>query len=475
MSGVSPVKNHVQFFCFLIAPLIFCGSGLSEDWPCFLGPRRTGESSETGLALDWNKQAPELIWKQSVGTGYSAPSVLGERLVLHHRVGEEEVISCRSVSDGAEIWKQAYPSGFADPYGYNNGPRCSPVLTKDRCFTLGAEGMLTCVSMTDGSVIWQHDLKKMFTLPEWFFGMGCSPLLDGDRLIVLVGGQPNSGVVAFNPSDGAVLWQAVGRKTWDGADTDDPDEKYKWEGDEMVVSYSSPFIAEIHGRRHLLCLMRQGLVSLDPQTGSENFHYWFRPRVHESVNAAVPVVVGDTIFLTAAYQAGSAYLQVDPSGKSVKELWRNRNNMLAHWSTPIHADGYCYGFSGRHENEGELRCIRLSDGKVMWKTDGLTGDVKDLARDRATGKIVNAKTGKEVPYPYFGRGSMIRVQDRFLVLGERGTLASVSVDSGKFLEHGRLSFDEIHYPAWAAPVLSNGQLYLRSEDWLLCLSLKPKG
>lgn len=451
---------------------IGCLTATGEDWPTFLGPRRNGESSETMIIPDWTKQPPKPAWKVEIGTGYSAPSILGDRLVVHHRVDNDEIVSCRKTEDGQEIWKHAYPTSYADPYGYNNGPRCAPVLTNEYCFTLGADGVLCCVSMTDGKPVWQHDLKTRFKLPEWFFGMGCSPLLDGDRLIVMVGGQPDSGVVAFNMNDGAVIWEAVGSRTWDGATTDQSGEKYSWTGDEMVVSYSSPVIATIHGQRHLLCLMRQGLVSLNPETGAENFHYWFRPKVHESVNAAVPVVIGDQIFLSAAYLLGSVMLKVDTTGRTVTEVWRDRRNMLAHWSTPIHVDGFLYGFSGRHENEGELRCLDITDGRVVWKSDGFDGSISDLARDQKTGKILNAKTGEIIPYPYFGRGSLIRVGSRFIVLGERGTLSAVSVDSKQFVEYGRVSFDEIHYPAWAAPVLSSGRLYLRSEDWLISLDLR---
>ncbi|MCA9059965.1 MAG: PQQ-binding-like beta-propeller repeat protein, partial [Planctomycetaceae bacterium] len=377
--------------------------------------------------------------------------------------------------DGTEVWKYAYRSTFSDPYGYNNGPRCSPVLTETHCVTLGAEGQLVCLQMKDGSLVWQIDLREKFDLPEWFFGVGCSPILDGDRLIVLVGGQPNSGVVAFNVNDGSVLWQHVGQETWDGADTDQPGEKYAWTGREMVVSYSSPIIATIHERRHLLCLVRQGLVSLDPETGNENFHYWFRASVHESVNAARPVVIDNQIFLSAAYRVGSALLAVDSSGTSYQVRWRNEENMLAHWSTPIHADGFLYGFSGRHENEGEMRCVRLTDGEVVWKTAGFDGDLRDLSRNRTTGEIINVKTGKAVPYPFLGRGSLIQCGSRFIVLGERGTLCSVNVDATQYSEVGRLSFPEIGYPAWAAPVVSNRQLYLRSENWLLCLDLSETG
>jgi len=464
------LRRHVLCIAAVL-PLTFSGV-IAEDWPWFLGPRHDGTSSELDVLLKWPESGPTVLWKQPVGTGYSAPSVMGERLVLHHRLGDTEIISCRSTTTGEVIWEHKYDSSFSDPYGYNNGPRCSPVLEGERCYTLGAEGMLCCTDMQSGKVTWQHDLKTEFELPDWFFGVGSSPLLDGDRLIVPVGGQPDSGIVAFNKVDGTVIWKAVGQMTWDGVTDSNSGKPHTWDGSEMVISYSSPVIAEIHNKRHLLCLVRQGLVSLDPQTGEMNFQYWFRPKVHESVNAARPVVIGDQIFLSAAYRLGSALLKVNEDGKSYSEVWKNADNMLAHWSTPIHVDGHIYGFSGRNENDGELRCIRVSDGKVIWQSVGTNGPLTDFARDRTTGKIVNVKTGKPVPFPYFGRGSLTRVGDRFIVLGERGTLAVVHVDPEKFVEDCRTSFDEIHYPAWTAPVLSNGQLYLRSEDWLLCLDVR---
>jgi len=465
----------VRFFCLLSAAFVsqlICGSDCSvaEDWPWFLGPRHTGESGETDLNPDWSAGRPPIVWKQAVGTGYSAPSVLGDRVVVHFREQGEEVISCRSRIDGSEIWSHRYESRFVDPYGYNNGPRCSPILTKELCFTLGAEGMLSCVSMQTGELVWSNDLRKSFDLPEWFFGVGCSPLLDGDRLIVLVGGQPDSGVVAFNYKDGKVLWRSVGKSTWDGTETSEG-EAYRWTGDEMVVSYSSPIIAEIDGRRHLLCLVRQGLVSLDPETGEQNFHYWFRARVHESVNAARPVVIGNRILLSAAYQVGSVLLEVNPGGKSANVIWRDRRNLLAHWSTPIVVDDHIYGFSGRHENEGELKCVRLSDGKVVWSTIGYDGDLTSLRVNRTNGRVLDSETGEEIPYPFFGRGSLTRIGERFIVLGERGTVAVSDVTSEGYHERGRFFLDEIDSPAWVAPVVSGGMMYLRSEKWLVCLDL----
>ncbi len=442
-----------------------------EDWPHFLGLTHDGVSRETDLLDKWPVTGPPQIWEKEVGTGYSAPSVLGNKLVLHHRVDDEEIVECLNAATGKPIWRYAYPSNFRDPYGYNNGPRCSPILTKDHCVTLGAEGKFLCLKIADGTLAWEHDLKSEYTIPDGFFGVGATPILDGDTLFVLVGGQPNSGVVAFNSKNGMALWNSVGKKTWDGSETGWPnDPTYEWEGDEMVVSYSSPIIATFHGKKHLLCLTRQGLVSLDPKTGEQNFKHWFRSRTHDSVNAARPVVVDDTIMLSAAYRVGSALLKVNPNGKSYELLWKDARNLLTHWSTAIALDGCYLGFSGRHENEGELRCIDAKTGKVKWSAVG-HNDLESLGRGE-DGTIIDRKTGKTVPWPTYGRGSKIMADGKFIVLAERGTLALVEATTADWNEISRCSIPQMHYPSWTAPVLSRGRLYLRCEDALVCLDLK---
>jgi len=446
-----------------------------EDWPKFLGPLGTGHAREKNLLVKWPESGPPVLWQKTIGTGYSAPSIRGNRLVVHYRHQDREVIECCRADTGERLWTTSYPSNYVDPYGYNNGPRCSPLLTETLCYTYGAEGKLVCTELKTGKLVWIRDIQAEFKLPDWFFGVGCTPILEGDLLIALVGGQPNSGVVAFNAKTGKTVWEAVGKQTWDNASTGwSSDPTYEWTGEEMVISYSSPIAATINGKRHVLCLVRQGLVSVDPQTGKENFHYWFRSRTHESVNAARPVVVGDEILLTAAYRVGSALLKVAADGKSVKEVWRDDDNLLAHWSTPIYDGGYVYGFSGRHENEGELRCLDWKTGKIQWQTNGLLIDPNTLAQDPVTGRLIDRETKKPVPWPLFGRGSKIQFEDYFLILGERGTLALARVNHGKYEELFRTDYKDINPPAWAAPVLSRKRVYLRDENTLLCLDFAPK-
>lgn len=431
-----------------------------EDWPEFLGLRGTGISGETGLLKQWPSKGPPVLWKKHVGTGYSAPSIRGNRLVLTHRIGHEEIVECFEADTGDWEWRFAYRSNFEDPYGYNNGPRCSPLLTEDKCYTFGAEGKLYCLELESGKPLWKRDTAAEFQVPMAFFGVGATPILEGNLLIVMVGGHPNSGVVAFDANSGVTVWQSVGPGTWEQPkvriQTDRPPAK--------LTSYSTPLAVTIHGKRHILCFMRPGLVSLDPETGAVNFSYWLRSGLHDSVNAARPVVVDDKIFLSAAYETGAALLQVKPDGKGYKVIWRDVDAMQNHWSTCIAHDGFLYGFSGRHEPGSTFRCIELATGRLMWQTEDVN------AQDEPDPK---AGLGKTEP-KYYGRGSATLADGKFIVLGERGTLALVEVSPKKFHEISRVRYPEMTYPSWTAPVLSRQRLYLRDEDALLCIDLAEK-
>ena len=182
------------------------------------------------------------------------------------------------------------------------------------------------------------------------------------------------------------------------------------------------------------------------------------------MNAARPVVVNDTIFLSAAYDVGAAMLKVEPDSKSVKEIWVSSDAMENHWSTSIAVDGYLYGFSGRHEVGSSFRCIRASNGALQWETseDGLTGEP-------------DPKDGRGGGEPkYFGRGSCILADGKFIVLGERGVLALVECNPKEYKEISRVKYSQMGYPSWAAPILSRGRLYLRDENTLMCIDLRKQ-
>lgn len=451
-----PPHHILLAFTLLAATLPAKSITRAGDWPRFLGPNGNGISAETGLIKEIPTRGLPIPWNIPVGTGYSAPSILGNRLVLHHREKDLEIIECFNKHTGKSLWRQTHPTQYQDPYGYNNGPRAAPILTPDRCYTFGVEGTLTCLELTTGKPVWQRETASEFQVPPAFFGVGSSPLLDGNRLHVMVGGQPNSGMVAFNATTGSTLWENVGQLSWTGL----PmlgwpgDRTVTWRLTEKQASYSSPLLATIHGTPHLLCLMRQGLVSLDPETGTPRFSRWFRASVNESVNAVTPIVQDDLIFITAAYyHVGSVLLRVRPDNKTFDEVWKS-TALEAHWSTPILHNGFLYAFTGRNEPDARLRCVELKSGRIAWD------------RDESWPPHSSRQP------PVFGRGSLLLADGKLFALGEGGLLAILNPEPGGPRENGRWQVPDLHYPCWAAPVLSDGRLYLRCEDRLICLDAR---
>ncbi len=460
LPAMFPVKTPALFLLLALAPFTKAAPPQiaqepAGDWPRFLGPHANGTSDETGLADKWPAGGPPLIWEKTIGSGYSAPSVRGSLLVLHHRVGDEEIVEAMDAATAKPVWRFAYPTGFRDPFGYNNGPRCTPLLTENRCYTFGAEGALICLDLQTGKQVWRRDTAKDWEVPEPFFGVGSTPILEDGKLIVQVGGQPDSGVVAFDAQTGKTLWESVGEKNWSGLP------KIGWRGEAPVVwkrhdkqaSYSSPVAATIHGKRHILVLMRQGLVSLDPQNGTVNFSFWFRCENEYTVNAIDPVVLDDLVFLSSSYyKLGSVVLRVAPDGKGVTQVWRD-TVLEIHFTTPVLHDGFLYAFSGRNEPDADFRCVHLKTGELKW--------IRDEKWQHGSTKTPDK----------YGRGSAILADGKLIVLGEGGLLGLFKPNPQRDEEIARFQVPQLHYPCWPAPVLSRGKLYLRSEDHLVCLNV----
>lgn len=411
------------------------------DWPAFLGPDHDGKSPEKGLK--WPPEGPRVVWQRPLGTSYGICSVSKGRVFQFDRSGKNAALFCLKSETGQEIWKFEYPSEYDDMYGYDPGPRCCPVIDGDRVYILGVEGMLHCLRVLDGKVVWKKDTTQDFGVIQNFFGVGSTPIVEGDLLIVHIGGSPagspgiqsgevkgnGSGIVAFDKRTGAVKYKIT----------------------DELASYASPLVTTINGRRWGFIFARGGLVGFEPATGKVDFHYPWRARILESVNASNPVVAGDLVLISECYSVGASVLRVKPGGYEV--VWldgRKRDQSLAtHWNTPIHLDGFVYGSSGRHTAEAELRCVELSTGKVQWSMPRLT------------------------------RSSLLYADGAFVCLSEDGTLRLLKADPKKYDEVGKLVLKSpegeplLKYPAWAAPALSHGLMYVRGKDRLVCLDLIP--
>ncbi len=389
----------------------------AADWPQFLGPTRNGVSTETGLKSTWPKNGPPIVWDREVGDGFSGPVVVGDRVILFQRVGDEEVVECLSAADGKTKWKKGYPTSYRDRFGKGDGPRATPLVADGRVYTLGAEGVLQCLKLEDGEKVWRRDLHKDYQTQEGFFGVATSPLLEGGRLLVNVGGANGAGIVAFNKDDGKELWKA----------------------DDHDASYSSPVAADLAGKRQAVFLTREGLISLDPADGAIRYSKHWRSRMDASVNAASPVVVGDQIFLTACYGTGAVLLRAKADG--VEEVWSNDKSMSCHYGTPIFQGGYLYGFDGRQEEGARLRCVEMKSGDVKWTQEG------------------------------FGCGSMILADGKLIILTEDGDLVLAKATPEKYEELARATVLDAR-PLRAPVALADGKLYGRDGRKLVCWNLK---
>ena len=215
-----------------------------DDWPRFLGPNGDGTSRETGFFTATGLRGAKVLWSRRIGSGYAMPSISRGRLFQFSRVGGRNRLDCLRAETGEPLWQFDYETPYEDLYGYENGPRCCPVIDDDRVYLIGAEGMLHCLSVVDGSVIWKLDTTARFGVVQNFFGVGSTPVIEGDLLIANVGGSPpesreappgqldrirglDSGVVAFDKRTGQVRYQF---------------------SDELA-SYASQALATIAGRR----------------------------------------------------------------------------------------------------------------------------------------------------------------------------------------------------------------------------------
>jgi outer membrane protein assembly factor BamB len=399
----------------LLLVMCACNASLSaDDWHQFLGPNRDGSTAER-LKEEWGG-APKVLWKRDVGAGFAGPVVVGGNVIAFHRVKDREVVECLGAATGKVAWTASYPTQYADDMGMEEGPRATPAVHDGRIYTLGADGELACWNLDGGErPLWMVETRKQFDAPKGFFGMACSPIVEGDAVMVNVGGK-GAGVVAFDRKTGKVLWKATDHE----------------------AGYASPTVATLGGRRLALFLTREGLVAIEPATGIVAFEHPFRSRQHASVNAATPLVIGgDSIFLSASYETGAALLKLD-QGKP-KVAWANDESLSNHYATSVHRDGHLYGFHGRQEQGQQLRCVELKTGRVMWSKEGLAAGTVTLAGDR------------------------------LLVLTEKGQLVMAKAEPKAYEEVARAQV--LGFNARAYPAISNGRVFARDGMKLVCLEL----
>lgn len=325
---------------------------VADDWPQWGGPRGDCVWREVGIVDSLPAGLLPRKWSVTIGEGYAGPAVADGRVYVTDRqkeAGTERVL-CLDAATGAEIWKHEYPVRYT--ISYPAGPRATPVVDEGRVYTVGAQGHFFCFDAKEGRIIWQKDYVKDYgtTMPTW--GIAAAPIIDGKRLVALVGGADGATVVAFDKATGKEVWRAI----------EDP-----------AVGYVPPRLFEFGGVRQVVSWHPRAVTSLDPETGKVIWEVPFPIKMGLCVSS--PQKAGNKLFVTAFYD-GPMMIEVAADGRSAKMLWKGKSDseietdgLHSIMPTPIVTTQNIYGIC----SYGQLRCLDANTGARLWETFAATG------------------------------------------------------------------------------------------------------
>ncbi len=394
--------------------LLFCAGAAvwAADWPQWRGPHRDGISPETGLLKAWPPGGPRRVWKTAgLGEGYSSCAVVGSRLYTQGQRGNEQFVMAFDAASGKKVWETAAGAAFREQRGH--GPRGTPTVEGNRLWALSSDGTLVCLDAATGRRIWGYNVVEKFGGRLIHWGISESPLIDGDRVIVMAGG-PGAGIVALDKNTGSLVWKSQ---------SDQP-------------GYSSAIAFDVGGVRQLATLTGEAAVGLSLKNGELLWRY---PKVsNRTANIATPIFRDGHVFVSTDYGTSCALLQLTSTGGGVKasEVYFSRE-MRNHYSSSVLVGDYLYGYSSQI-----LTAMKFQTGEVAW-------------RDRSVGK-----------------GSVTYADGHLYCLGEEGVMGLVEATPQAYREKSRFAIPRGDFPTWTPPVIANGRLYLREQDNLYSYDIK---
>ena len=432
----------------LVAFAAIIERGHADDWPQWLGPQRDGVWRETGLVKKFSPDGPPVRWRTKIGAGYAGPAVARGQVYVTDRqlapntsnpadpfqrgtiLGTERVL-CLNEADGKILWKHEYDCPYS--VSYPAGPRTTPAVQGGKVYTLGAEGNLFCFEAETGKVLWSRELKMDYGMPTPLWGFAGHPLVDGQKVICLVGG-PGSVAVAFNKDSGKEIWRALAAKE---------------------PGYCPPMIFEAGGKRQLIVWHPESINSLNPETGEV---YWTQPfAVQQALTIPTPRLHGDRLLVSSFYN-GSMMLQLDSTKPAATLLWRgkskserNTDGLHSIMSTPFFDGSHIYGVC----SYGQFRCLNAGTGERVWESFEPTG-------------------GKEARW---ATTFIIKNGDRFFLPNEKGDLMIAKLSPKGYEEISRAHLLKPTNTAagrdvvWCHPAFANRCIYWRNDEEIICASL----
>ena len=419
-----------------------CSCAWGDDWPQWLGPQRDSVWREKGIVQQLPAGGLTPKWRAPIAGGYAGPAVAGGKVYVTDYQREsgdptngpsrraeltgKERVHCLNADSGAVEWTYAYPCSYR--VSYPAGPRATPTVAGGKVYVLGAMGNLSCLDAQTGKPVWSVDLQAAYKTEAPIWGFAGHPLVDGQKLICLVGGQ-NSVAVAFDKNTGKVLWTALS--------AGEP-------------GYAPPTIVETGGQRQLVLWHAEAVNGLDPETGNV---YWSVPLAAKyGMSIATPRQLGEHLFVSGI---GNAALLLKLHGDSPQAdvVWGgdSRRGVYCANSTPFLEGDTIFGVC----HEGELRGIDLLTGKRLWETYAAT-------------------TGKRVAY---GTAFLVKHEERFFLLNDAGDLIIARLDREGYHEQCRAHLLDPTNEAfgrpvvWSHPAFANRCVYARNDKEIICVSL----
>ncbi|MCG3198770.1 MAG: Outer membrane protein assembly factor BamB [bacterium] len=407
----------------------------AEDWPQWRGPRRDASWNETGVLSSFPSARLAPKWTAAVGGGFNGPTVSEGKVFVMDRLTEPEEVErvlCFRADDGKPLWTHSYRCRYEVDYPL--GPRASVTVREGRAFALGTMGHFHCLDAVSGRILWSKDLAAEYHVRMPIWGLSASPIADGDRVILQIGGEGGGCLVAFDPAGGEEKWRAV----------------------EDSASYSSPILIDQAGKRVLVCVTGNHVVGVAPESGEVYWKHPFRP-TKMVMHVPSPVIRGDRLFITSFFD-GCLMLRLLTDRLGVEELWRRRginetktDGLHSTIGTPIFDGSHVYGV----DSYGEFRCLNAETGERVWEDLSLVPNVR------------------------WGTAHMVRNQDVVWVFNELGELLIGRLSPKGFEELSRAKVIEPttdmsqrdHKVCWSHPAFAERCLYARNDQELVCVSL----
>jgi outer membrane protein assembly factor BamB len=410
------MKKANQLSAVIVCVILMCTSCLfAQDWPQWRGPNRDGKARGFKTPRQWPNELTQK-WKKTVGSGNATPALVGNKLYVFTRQGDEEVTQCLNAGNGNEIWMDKYTAQAVTGAARRHpGPRSSPTVTNGKVVTLGVGGVLSCLDADSGKVVWRKDpFPKV--VPRFFTSF--SPIVIDGMVIAHLGGQGNGAIIAYD--------LATGNEKWRWAD-EGPD-------------YGSPALLTVAGKKQIVTPTEKSIVGIAVANGKL---LWQIPSVppRRAYNAATPIVDGQTI-LYAAKGRGTKAIKIGKQGNDfiTKELWNNPE-LGTQYNTPVLKDGLLYGLS----DGGNLFCINAENGKTAWKDE--------TQRDRG------------------GFTSIVDAGPCLMALpSDPAELIIYKPGKNQYEELAKIKVADT--PAYAHPVIAGNRIFIKDQESLALLTIQ---